>query len=142
MSDEPKQHHAEEGEPFFPNHILHQMMMVFILLAVLVVLVMFFPAPMEPPADPFETPEHIKPEWYFLSAYQALKVAEYFSFLGPWAPKMLGILVQVGGIAILILLPFLDKNPRRHPRERPLVISLGILALVILAVLTIWGKLS
>jgi len=77
-----------------------------------VTLVMFFPAPMEPPADPFETPEHIKPEWYFLSAYQGLKVAEYFSFLGAWAPKVLGILIQAGGLFLLVLLPFLDRNPR------------------------------
>jgi ubiquinol-cytochrome c reductase cytochrome b subunit len=142
MSDELDKEHAEEGEPFFPNHVVHQLMMIFVLLAVLVVLVMFFPAPMEPPADPFETPEHIKPEWYFLSAYQALKIAEYFSFLGAWAPKVLGILAQIGGIGILILLPFLDKNPKRHPRERPVVIGLGILALIMLAVLTIWGKIS
>jgi ubiquinol-cytochrome c reductase cytochrome b subunit len=132
----------EEGEPFFPNHMLDQGMVVFVTLAILVTLVMFFPAPMEPPADPFETPEHIKPEWYFLSAYQALKVAEYFSFLGAWAPKALGILMQAVGILALILLPFLDKNPERHPRKRPVVIGIGILALILLAALTIWGKLS
>ncbi|MBI5117316.1 hypothetical protein HZA56_12645 [Candidatus Poribacteria bacterium] len=137
-----KANKTEEGEPFFPNHMLDQTMMVFVMLAILVTLVMFFPAPMEPPADPFVTPEHIKPEWYFLSAYQALKVAEHFSFLGAWAPKVLGILVQAGGLFLLVLLPFLDKNPERHPRKRPFMIAMGILALIALAALTIWGKLS
>ncbi len=137
---EKKKH--EEGEPFFPNHMLDQGMMVFVTLAVLLTLVMFFPAPMEPPADPFVTPEHIKPEWYFLSAYQGLKVAEYFSFLGAWAPKVLGILIQGAGIFLLVLLPFLDRNPERHPRKRPFVIGLGILVLIMLVVLTIWGKVS
>ncbi len=132
----------EEGEPFFPNHVLHQTMMIFIVLAILVILVMFFPAPMEPPADPFVTPEHIKPEWYFLSAYQTLKLAEYLSFLGAWAPKLLGILLQLAGILLLILLPFLDKNPERNPRKRPVMMLIGILALILLAILTIWGKLS
>jgi ubiquinol-cytochrome c reductase cytochrome b subunit len=139
---EEKRTPAEEGDPFFPNHMLEQTMMVFIVLAILVTLVMFFPAPMEPPADPFVTPEHIKPEWYFLSAYQALKVAEYFSFLGAWAPKALGILVQAGGLFLLVLLPFLDKNRERHPRKRPFMVAMGILALIALAALTIWGKLS
>lgn len=131
-----------EGLPFFPHHMLEQTIGVFIVLAVLVTLVMFFPAPMEPPADPFDTPEHIKPEWYFLSAYQALKLAEYSSFLGAWAPKILGILMQGVGMFLLVLLPFLDKNPERHPRKRPIIIGIGILAILMLAFLTIWGKVS
>lgn len=142
MAEEIEKEKHDEGEPFFPNHMLDQGMVVFVTLAVLVTLVMFFPAPMEPPADPFVTPEHIKPEWYFLSAYQALKVAEYFSFLGAWAPKVLGILIQGAGIFLLVLLPFLDRNPERHPRKRPLVVGLGLMALIMLAVLTIWGKVS
>jgi quinol-cytochrome oxidoreductase complex cytochrome b subunit len=142
MTDESKAHRHEEGEPFFPHHMLEQGMVIFIVLGVLVLLVMLWPAPMEPPADPFNTPAHIKPEWYFLSAYQGLKLAEYFSFLGSWAPKVLGILGQGIGILLLILLPFLDRNPQRNPRKRPFVIKLGILALIIIAALTIWGKLS
>lgn len=142
MSEQKQETHQEEGRPFFPDHVIEQIIVIFITLAVLVTLVMFFPAPMEPPADPFDTPEHIKPEWYFLSAYQALKVAEYFGFLGAWAPKVLGVLMQAGGMFLLVLLPFLDKNPERHPRRRPIVISMGILAIIMAAFLTIWGKYS
>lgn len=142
MTEETKKDIHKEGQPFFPHHMLDQTMVIFIAVAVLVGLVLFFPAPMEPPADPFETPEHIKPEWYFLAAYQSLKVAEYTSFLGAWAPKILGILAQGVGMALLILLPFLDKNPERHPRRRPFVVGMGILAVITLAILTIWGKFS
>lgn len=142
MTDQKKVDRHEEGEPFFPHHMLEQSMVIFLVLGVLVLLVMLWPAPMEPPADPFSTPAHIKPEWYFLSAYQGLKLAEYFAFLGSWAPKVLGILGQGLGIMLLVLLPFLDKNPERNPRKRPLVVKLGILVLIMLAALTIWGKLS
>lgn len=142
MTEKTKKNQHEEGEPFFPHHMLEQGIMVFIALAILVALVMFFPAPMEPPADPFDTPEHIKPEWYFLSAYQGLKLAEYFMFLGVWAPKVLGILMQAGGMLLLVLLPFIDRNPERHPKRRPFVISMGILTLIAIAALTIWGKIS
>jgi ubiquinol-cytochrome c reductase cytochrome b subunit len=142
MADENRLDRHEEGEPFFPHHMLEQGMVIFLVLAVLVVLVMLRPAPMEPPADPFVTPEHIKPEWYFLSAYQGLKLAEYFAFLGSWAPKVLGILGQGIAVLLLVLLPFLDKNPERDPRKRPVVVKLGILALILLAALTIWGKFS
>ena len=142
MTEEIEKGQHKEGIPFFPHHILEQTITVFAVLAVLVTLTMFFPAPMEPPADPFDTPAHIKPEWYFLSAYQALKLAEYTSFLGAWAPKVLGILMQGVGMFLLVLLPFLDKNPERHPRRRPIVIGIGILAIISLALLTIWGKVS
>jgi len=142
MAEETKKNLHEEGEPFFPHHMLEQGVVVFLTLAALITLVMFFPAPMEPPADPFDTPAHIKPEWYFLAAYQSLKVAEYTSFLGAWAPKILGILAQGIGMGLLVLLPFLDRNPERHPRKRPLVISVGILTIIMLAILTVWGKVS
>ena len=142
MAEEKKINLHEEGEPFFPHHMLEQTMMVFIAIAILVALVMFFPAPMEPPADPFETPEHIKPEWYFLAAYQGLKLAEYTAFLGSWAPKLIGILGQGVAIGLLFLLPFLDRNPERHPRKRPIVISIGILTIISLAGLTYWGYVS
>lgn len=142
MAEENKNNLHEEGEPFFPNHMLEQGMMVFIAIAVLVALVMFFPAPMEPPADPFVTPEHIKPEWYFLAAYQGLKLAEYTAFLGAWAPKLIGILGQGVAIGLLFLLPFLDRNPERHPRKRPIAIGMGILVIISLVLLTYWGKVS
>jgi len=35
---------------------------------------MAFPANMGPPSDPLVTPEHIKPEWYFLPFYHLLKI--------------------------------------------------------------------
>jgi ubiquinol-cytochrome c reductase cytochrome b subunit len=142
MAEEKKINPHEEGEPFFPHHVLEQTMMVFIAIAVLLTLVMFFPAPMEPPADPFETPEHIKPEWYFLAAYQSLKLAEFTSFLGPWAPKLMGILAQGVGMMLLVLLPFLDRGPERRWRKRPVVISIGVLTIITLAALTIWGWVS
>ena len=142
MAEVKKTNPHEEGEPFFPHHVLEQTMMVFIAMAVLLALVMFFPAPMEPPADPFETPEHIKPEWYFLAAYQSLKVAEFTSFLGPWAPKLMGILAQGVGMMFLVLLPFLDRGPERRWRKRPVVIGIGVLTIISLVVLTLWGKYS
>jgi quinol-cytochrome oxidoreductase complex cytochrome b subunit len=43
---------------------------------------------------------------------------------------------------LLVLLPFLDRNPERHPKKRPIVIGMGIVAIIMLAVLTYWGKIS
>lgn len=133
---------VEEGVPFFPIHFLKEVMVIFIMLGVLIALVTFIPAPMEPKADPFSTPEHIKPEWYFLAAYQVLKIADYLSFMGQWAPKLLGVLGQVVVMAILIFLPFIDRRPERHPFKRPLALIFGIVLVLAFIGLTLWGHYS
>lgn len=119
----------EGGIPFFPHHFLKEVIVMATVLAVLSVLTTFSPAPMEDKADPFVTPPHIKPEWYFLANYKFLQLAEYFSFIGAWAPKVLGILTQIFVALVLILFPFFDKNPHRHPRKRPFMITIAILAI-------------
>lgn len=120
----------EEEIPFFPNHFLKEVIVMAIILAVLSALATFSPAPMEEKADPFITPPHIKPEWYFLANYKFLQLAEYFSFIGAWAPKLLGIIGQIFVVLLLILFPFFDKNPHRDPRKRPFMVTFGILAIV------------
>ena len=137
-----KKEWEEEGIPFFPNHLLKEVIVAFLIIAVLLTLATFYPAPMEPPADPFTTPEHIKPEWYFLAAYQGLKAAEFLGFLGQWAPKVLGVFAQGLVIAVLVLFPFLDKNPERNPKKRLFAIFLGIIGVVGFIFLTIWGRVS
>ena len=74
----------------------------------LVTLIMLWPSELGEKADPFVTPEGIKPEWYFLSTYQLLK---YF-------PKLLGILVSMVPQVLLLLWPFLDRSPERQTGAR------------------------
>ena len=63
----------EEGVPFFPNHLLKEVIAIYIVLGILLTLAIFFPFKLHDKADPLSTPEGIKPEWYFLWVYQALK---------------------------------------------------------------------
>ncbi|HAP67110.1 MAG TPA: hypothetical protein DCQ99_04750, partial [Nitrospinae bacterium] len=88
------------------------------------------------------TPEHIKPEWYFLAGYQFLKAAEIFEFLGRGAPKILGVIGQGIIIFLLIIFPFFDKHPERHPLRRPIATFIGILLTLSFIVMTIWGYYS
>ena len=140
--NESKEKWEEEGIPFFPNHLLKEVIVAFLLIALLLTLATYYPAPMEPPADPFTTPEHIKPEWYFLAAYQGLKAAEYLDFLGQWAPKVLGVFGQGLVMLLLIIFPFIDRNPERNPRKRKFAIFLGIAGMIGFIILTIWGYVS
>ncbi|MCL4459860.1 MAG: cytochrome b subunit of the bc complex [Chloroflexi bacterium] len=118
--------------PFFPDHFLIEVIIAYIMLALLVILASLFPAGLEAKANPLSTPAHIKPEWYFLSLYQALKLV----------PRVVGILAPIVGSILLLLLPFLDRNPRRHPGRRPLAMGVTALILATIIALTIWGQVS
>lgn len=133
---------AEEGVPFFPIHFLKEVMVIFIVLGLLLALVTFLPPPWEPKADPFNTPEHIKPEWYFLAPYQFLKLAQYLSFMGLWAPKLIGVAMPGLILLLVLLLPFIDLREERHPKRRPAALVLGILGVMALIALTLWGHYS
>ncbi|MBI4520142.1 MAG: hypothetical protein HY701_04855 [Gemmatimonadetes bacterium] len=128
----PDEKPIEDPIPFIPNHILGELVSLLLTFAVLIVLASLLPAGLESEADPLTTPEHVKPEWYFLAVYQFLKLV----------PEVLGVLAPVVAGLALTLLPFLDREPRRNPRRRPLAMALLAAALVAWIGLTIWGKLS
>ena len=128
--------------PFWPHYILSETIAWYIMLGVLIILAAIFPAGLEDKANPFLTPEHVKPEWYFLAVYQFLKVATVFNFLGSEAPRLIGILLPGFGLALLFLLPFLDRGKKRPAPQRPLMIALVTLILLGVIALTVWGQFS
>ncbi|MGE5141051.1 MAG: hypothetical protein ACM3JD_16410 [Rudaea sp.] len=133
--------------PFWPHYVLSEFIAWYLILGVLIILAALFPAGLEDKANAFLTPEHVKPEWYFLAVYQFLKVASVFSFLGPDAPRLLGILLPGVGLVLLFFLPFLDRGKRRPAgyrpvRFRPVMLALTSLVLIVVAALTIWGQYS
>ena len=127
--------------PFY-QHILKEMVLSVFLVGLLVTLSTLLPPELGEKADPFSTPAHIKPEWYFLAGYQFLKVAEKLSFLGDWAPKTIGILGQALPVLVLMAVPFLDRGPDRLPGRRKVVLLLGALAALSAVGLTLWGHFS
>jgi quinol-cytochrome oxidoreductase complex cytochrome b subunit len=135
-----------EGEkdsvPFFPNHFMTEFYVVvgIIILALVVgTLGMLFPVGLGAPADPLDTPLHVKPEWYFLALYQILKFVPS-SVLGIEGP-MFAVTMMVLAVLVVIIWPFLDRkeDSKKAMRIRAIVTVLG----VILAIaLTIWGEVS
>jgi len=109
-----------EGTPFFPDHTVKEMVVFPMFLLAMIAIVVFIPVELGEKADPFVTPEGIKPEWYFLPMYQMLK---YF-------PKLLGIVASSMPMIILILWPFLDRSRPRRPGQRPISMTIGVLALL------------
>jgi quinol-cytochrome oxidoreductase complex cytochrome b subunit len=128
----------EDTIPFFPNYILLEVIVSYLVLAVLIVLASVLPVGLEEKADPFSTPEHIKPEWYFLWIYQFIKLPPYVVGSGVLA-ELAGIVIPAIGILLLVLLPFLDRKPERHPRRRRLAMAITGVILMIFVALSIWG---
>ena len=56
------------------------------------------------------TPAHIVPEWYFLPFYAILRAVP---------DKLFGVLAMFGAIAVLFILPWLDRSPVRSGSFRP-----------------------
>jgi len=115
--------------PFFPNYVLDEIIAWYVMLGLLIILVSLVPTGLEEPANPLRTPEHAKPEWYFLFLYQGLKVV----------PRIVGIAIPMVGGLLLLLLPFLDRNPNASPRRRPIAITIGVLVIIGIVVFTVWG---
>jgi quinol-cytochrome oxidoreductase complex cytochrome b subunit len=150
MSDAEGEHprrykHAEYPEedtiPFFPNYIILEVIVSYLVLALLIVLATVLPAGLDDKADPLNTPQHIKPEYYFLWIYQFIKVPSML--IGPGVlAELAGIFIPAICIVLLFLLPFLDRKPERRPGRRRLAMAVMVLILAVLVALSIWGQVS
>jgi quinol-cytochrome oxidoreductase complex cytochrome b subunit len=121
----------QEGVPF-SKHLFREVTTVIVVLSAAVTLAVLFPFELGEKANPANTPEGVKPEWYFLPVYQVLK---YF-------PKLVGILLVNAGIAILVFLPFFDRNPERLPDRRKLLLSAAAAGLLVTLALGALGYVS
>jgi quinol-cytochrome oxidoreductase complex cytochrome b subunit len=92
-----------------------------------------FPVGLGDPADPTDNLFVPKPEWYFMSLYQLLKV-----FPGKFEVIATAV-IPAGGIIVLLLLPFLDQNPEKRPLKRSLTMIPMFLTVVAIILLTIIG---
>ena len=137
--------HAEQEKdsvPFFPNHFMTELYVVIgiVILAVVIgTLGILSPVGLQPPADPLNTPLHVKPEWYFLALYQLLKYVPS-SILGIEGP-MFAVTMMVVAVLVVILWPFLDKkaDSKKAVRTRAIITVVGV---VLAIALTIWGEVS
>jgi hypothetical protein len=100
----------EQTIPFFPDHVGSELKVIGGLTALVLlvgVLGLLFPVGLGDPADPMVTPDHVKPEWYFLALYQVLK----------FVPKTAGVVVPLLiGVLLLTIWPFIDRKPEASKR--------------------------
>jgi ubiquinol-cytochrome c reductase cytochrome b subunit len=124
---------VRRDHPFFPHHTLEQVLQVLILLALVFGMTLWKPAGLEEKADPITTPEHVKPEWYFLAEYQVLKIV----------PQTAGIVGMGLVAAFIVVFPFfLDRKKEKRPLQRPLFFFGGGVFVFVYVIFTIWGHYS
>lgn len=125
----------QDTVPFYPDHVSTEIRVMAAMTVIAVIIGgigLMDPVSLGAPADPMDTPAHVKPEWYFLALYQLLK----------YIPKTAGVIIPIVLLGLITLWPFLDGKPdasRRPRRVRFAVIAAGMLILI---ALTIWGEVS
>jgi quinol-cytochrome oxidoreductase complex cytochrome b subunit len=116
---------------FFPDHLYTELAIGLVLMIVLSAVATVFPATMGPKADPLQTPEVIKPEWYFYVAFRWLKL---FS-------ATLAVLSSGFIVLCMILWPWLDAALRKISGWEEISTYIGIAAVFALVGLTAWEAL-
>ena len=101
---------------FHPYYTVKDMFGLSVFLTIMAAVVFFLPNSMGHPdnyipANPMVTPAHIVPEWYFLPFYAILRAVP---------DKLPGVLAMFAAIAVLFVLPWLDRSPVRSSTFRPI----------------------
>lgn len=119
-----------DGIPFHPYYTVKDLVGVVVFLFVFCAVLFFAPKMgglfIEPdnfiPANPLQTPAEISPVWYMTPFYAMLRAVPN---------KLLGLMTMAGAIAIMFVLPWLDRSPVRSIRYKGLYSKIAIVLFVI-----------
>jgi cytochrome b6 len=138
-AEEKRTRRAIKAMPFVPHFALRDLFGWTVALALLAGLSAYYPWELGKKADLFASaPAGIRPEWYFLWMFQALKYAPAMVF-GLSGELLVLVPVTLGAVA-LILLPFVDPNTTRSRRIVKWLAGVAILAMTILTILAVTAK--
>jgi ubiquinol-cytochrome c reductase cytochrome b subunit len=105
-------------ETFYPRQVVMDLGLTLLIIVVLGLLAFFYPAELGPEANPADTQFLPRPEWYYRSLFQWLKL---------WTGKsaVIGIMVVPLIVTVLFVgLPFIDRRAERRPWKRPIAVGL------------------
>ncbi|MBU2710210.1 cytochrome b [Zooshikella harenae] len=123
-----------DGIPFHPYYTVKDIVGVVVFLFVFCIVVFFFPEMggffLEKPnfeqANSLKTPDHIAPVWYFTPFYAILRAIP---------DKLMGVIAMGAAIAILFVLPWLDRSPVKSIRYKG---WMSKVAIVLFAISFLW----
>jgi quinol-cytochrome oxidoreductase complex cytochrome b subunit len=118
--------------PLFPDHVLTELLIAILILYILSMMAVIFPAGLGERANPLITPEHIKPEWYFYASFKWLKLTNVY----------FGILGQVAFAGIILFWPFIDYLLIKWLPKKGMSIKIGFIGFTFYLILTVWEAMT
>ncbi len=122
---------AAKTYPLIPDHLLTEVAVGLVLIICATCLSVLLPAELGPRADPLNTPEHIKPEWYFYFTFRWLKLSSL----------RMGVIGVGLALGLLFLWPFIDATIRRRWPRSEISMVFGAMGLVVFLAFTLWEAL-
>jgi len=122
----------DEQEPVmvWPHLLVRHGVAALVVMVTVLLVSLFFNAPLREIANPTNTPNPEKAPWYF-AALQEL--------LSHFHPMVAGVLVPGAIIIGLIALPYMDRNPQLAQRSRKVAVATFTVFLVVWIILTLIG---
>ena len=126
-----------DSVPYFPYKVLNALVAIGIFGIVFSLIMFFFPeaggyfielANFEE-ANPLNTPEHIAPVWYY---------SPYYAMLRAVPDKFGGLIVMSSAIAILFVMPWLDRSKAASIRYKGVLSKIAMILFVFSWILLTW----
>ena len=121
---------AQDKVHVWPHLLMLEFASILSLMAFVTVFSAMVKAPLLGLADVNATPNPSKAPWYFLGLQELLKM---------FNPMVAGVLLPGIALAVLAIVPFIDKNPSKKPDDRKFAITMMTMFLMMWAVLVIIG---
>ena len=115
----------------WPHLMLPEFISLMAMTAFLIFISAILQAPLLEEANPNITPNPAKAPWYFLGLQELLTM---------FHPMVAGVTIPGLALFLLILAPYIDKNPSNKPENRKFAISLMTVHLMFWAVLVMIGS--
>jgi ubiquinol-cytochrome c reductase cytochrome b subunit len=125
-----QQGHPIDGIPFHPYYTLKDLVGAVVFLLVFSLVLFYSPKMgglfLEPenylPANPMQTPEHIAPVWYMTPFYAILRAVPN---------KFLGLVAMAAAIALMFVLPWLDRSKAKSIRYKGVWSKVAIVMFIV-----------
>ncbi len=114
----------------WPHLLVRHAVAALVALVLVLVISLFFDAPLKEIANPNLTPNPEKAPWYFVGLQELLSHLH---------PAVAGVLVPTTVIVGLAILPYLDRNPAKKPGRRSVAVWTFTIFLFIWVGLTVIG---
>jgi menaquinol-cytochrome c reductase cytochrome b/c subunit len=122
---------AQDKVHVWPHLLVSEFVATLSLMALVTIFSALVRAPLLEQANFNQTPNPSKAPWYFLGLQELLTI---------WHPMVAGVTIPGMGLFLLMLAPYIDKNPATKPADRKFAICLFTVFLMFWATLVIIGS--